>query len=88
MAESTIVLKDFCDFSEAMQAAVAKTIKDEMEQRTRIQTKEVSEWVRVLTLGNTKLEIDYVARKMNVEAKSKELLEILTREYLLVGLLD
>ncbi|WP_375418154.1 hypothetical protein [uncultured Hymenobacter sp.] len=72
--------------TESNQLAVAKTIKDEMEQRTGIQTKGVHEWVRVMLLACVKLEIDYSIRKMNVEANSKQVLEILTREYLLVGL--
>ena len=75
----------FSDLVEATQAAVAKTIKDELEQRTGIQTKPVREWVRVMLLGNTKLELNLSIRRMNVEPESKQVLELLTRQYLLVG---
>lgn len=82
---ANVILVHFTEMAEGTQAAVAKTIKDDMEGRTGITTKAVSEWVRVLTLGGTKLEIDYTTRKMNVEANSKQVLEILVRQYLLVG---
>ncbi len=75
----------FCDLAEATQAACAKTIKDELEQRTGIQTKPVAEWVRVLRLGNAKLELDLASRRMSIEPESKQVLEVLTRQYLLVG---
>ncbi|MGI4760566.1 MAG: hypothetical protein ACRYF0_07670 [Janthinobacterium lividum] len=75
----------FSELTESTQLAVAKVIKDEMEQRTGIQTKSVSEWVRVMLLGNTKLELNLTIRKMNVEPDSKQVLELLTRQYLLVG---
>lgn len=81
-----VKLVPFTELSEAMQVAVAKTIKDEMEGRTGIQTKGVGEWVRVMTLGNTGLLINYTTRKMDVEPESKVVLELLVRQYLLVGM--
>ena len=84
--EPNETLVPFTGLSDNMQAAVAKTIKDEMEGRTGIQTKGVGEWVRVLTLGATQLLINYTTRKMNVEPESKVVLELLVRQYLLVSL--
>ena len=81
-----VKLVPFTELSEAMQVAVAKTIKDEMEGRTGIQTNGVGEWVRVMTLGNTGLLINYTTRKMDVEPESKVVLELLVRQYLLVGM--
>ncbi|MDO7853175.1 hypothetical protein [Hymenobacter convexus] len=83
--EPNDTLVAFTSLSEGMQSAVAKTIKDEMEGRTGIQTKGVGEWVRVMTLGATQLLINYATRKMNVEPQSKVVLELLVRQYLLVG---
>jgi hypothetical protein len=78
----------FNDLAEKTQGAVAQIIKDDTETRTGIVTKDVSEWVRVMAMGNTMLLIDPVTRKMNIEAnsKSKQLLELLVKQYLLVGL--
>ena len=76
----------FNDLVEKTQGKVAQVIKDEMEARTGILTKDVSEWVRVMAMVNTMLIIDHVTRKMNVEANSKVLLEMMVKQYLLVGL--
>jgi len=73
------------DLKEDMQAAMAQVVKTEMEERTQIQTKGVDEWVRVMLLASVSFDINYDTRKFDVEAQSKQVLELLVRQYLLVG---
>lgn len=83
--QQTITVVEFNDLAPKTQAAVAEAIRAEMEQRTSIRTRSVSEWVRVMAMVNPKLEINHATRKMNVSPDSKPLLEQLVQAYLVVG---
>ena len=72
------------EMKESLQASMAQVVKTEMEGRTHIQTKGVSEWVRVMQLASVSFVINYDTQKFDVEPQSKQVLELLVREYLLV----